>query len=261
MRRDPASGGAPWERKLFASVYGALKLLLVHARAAGDVHPLGLVVELLLRPPARPARPRALPAAAAGRHIRAREPRRLRRLTGAGALLVDRPRGDLLRPLERPPALPLGILDVLVLPFPLVGPCLLRHFGLLFAGRTPQRRFGLLDGLVVDVVLDRVLLGELVHDAHALVVRVVDLDERVPLVRERVLGEDRLDRALRFACPAVDALLWVDDEDPVGLVNAVHRADVHAGAVFDVDAGLGDDVGHGATLVDAAVKSVEPTRG
>jgi hypothetical protein len=27
-------------------------------------------------------------------------------------------------------------------------------------------------------------------------------------------------------------------------VDAVHRADVHAGTVFDVDAGLGDDVGH-----------------
>ena len=41
--------------------------------------------------------------------------------------------------------------------------------------------------------------------------RVVDLDERLPLVRERVLGEDRLDRALRLAGPAVDALLRVDD--------------------------------------------------
>ena len=47
---------------------------------------------------------------------------------------------------------------------------------------------------------------------------------------------------------AVDALLRVDDEDPVRLVDAVHRADVHAGLVFDVDTGLGDDVRHAATL-------------
>jgi hypothetical protein len=31
-------------------------------------------------------------------------------------------------------------------------------------------------------------------------------------------------------------------------VNAVDRADVYAGAVFDVDAGLGDDVRHSALL-------------
>ena len=74
--------------------------------------------------------------------------------------------------------------------------------------------------------------------------RVVDLDEGVPLVRKRVLGEDRLDRALRFACPAIDALLGIDDEDPPELVDAVDRADVDARAVLDVDAGLGDDVRH-----------------
>jgi hypothetical protein len=31
-------------------------------------------------------------------------------------------------------------------------------------------------------------------------------------------------------------------------VDAVDRADVNAGAVFDVDAGLGDDVRHGLKL-------------
>src|SRR5712692_1881484 len=40
--------------------------------------------------------------------------------------------------------------------------------------------------------------------------------------------------------PSVDALLGVDDPDPV----AVDRADVDAGVVFDVDAGLGDHVRH-----------------
>ena len=61
---------------------------------------------------------------------------------------------------------------------------------------------------------------------------------------QRVLGEDRLHRALRFARPAIDALLRIDDQDPLELVDAVDRADVDAGAVFDVDAGLGDDVRH-----------------
>ena len=69
--------------------------------------------------------------------------------------------------------------------------------------------------------------------------------ERLPLLRQRVLREDRLDRALRLARTAVDALLGVDDEDAARLVDAVHGADVDARAVFDVDAGLGDDVRHG----------------
>src|SRR6187397_2298053 len=75
---------------------------------------------------------------------------------------------------------------------------------------------GLFQGWVLDVVLGGVLVGELVHqlETFALAVRVVDLDERLPLIRERILGEDRLDRTLRFACPAVDALLRVDDENP-----------------------------------------------
>src|SRR6185437_6338690 len=88
------------------------------------------------------------------------------------------------------------------------------------------------------------LVGELVDHVRAVAVGVVDLHERLPLRRERVLREDRLDRALRLAGAAVDALLGVDHEDALELVDAVDRADVHAGEVFDVDAGLGDDVRH-----------------
>src|SRR5262249_5643811 len=101
--------------------------------------------------------------------------------------------------------------------------------------------------LVLNVELDGVLVHERVHRLHAAGERVVDLHERLPLLRQRVLGEDRLDRALRLAGAAVDALLRVDDEHPVELVDAVDRADVDAGAVFDVDTGLGDDVGHRTT--------------
>ena len=72
----------------------------------------------------------------------------------------------------------------------------------------------LLERLVLDVVLGGVLVDEPVDDLHALAVRVVDADERLPLLGQRVLGEDRLDRALRLAGAAVDALLGVDHEDP-----------------------------------------------
>src|SRR5436853_4802471 len=78
--------------------------------------------------------------------------------------------------------------------------------------RAPTR---LLDRLVVDVVLDGVLLRELVDDVHSLAVRVVDLDERVPLVGKRVLREDRLDRALRFAGAAITS------HDPTGQCERV----------------------------------------
>src|SRR3954453_8955720 len=67
--------------------------------------------------------------------------------------------------------------------------------------------------LVLNVVLGGVVVDELVDDAHAFPGRVVDAHERLPLLRQRVLREDRLDRAFRFACPAVDALLGVDHED------------------------------------------------
>ena len=104
------------------------------------------------------------------------------------------------------------------------------------------RRY-LRDWLVLDVVLERVLVREPV-DLPCVGEGVVDLHERLPLLRQGVLGEDRLDRAFRLAGAAVDALLGVDDEDPLVLVDAVDGTDVHARAVFDVDAGLSDDVRH-----------------
>src|SRR2546426_12001807 len=61
----------------------------------------------------------------------------------------------------------------------------------------------LFQGWVLDVVLGGVLVDELVAPVDPLAVRVVDLDEWLPLVGERILREDRLDRTLRFACPAV----------------------------------------------------------
>src|SRR5665213_3003304 len=113
-------------------------------------------------------------------------------------------------------------------------------------GETSEERpeLRLFERRVLDVVLGRVCVRELVHDVHAVTVGVVDLDEGLPFIRQRVLGEDRLDGALGLAGPTVDALFGVDDEEAAGLMDAVHGADVHAGLVFDVDARLGDDVCH-----------------
>src|SRR6266542_1765194 len=66
---------------------------------------------------------------------------------------------------------------------------------------------------------------------------VLQLGERPdPVVRQKLL----------FRGEAVDALLGIDDEKPLVLVDAVHGTDVHARPVFDVDTGFGDDVGHWA---------------
>src|SRR5690348_7944098 len=73
----------------------------------------------------------------------------------------------------------------------------------------------------------------------------VGVVEVLPLVRDVVLVVDGLHRAHRLARTAVDALVGVDVEHPVALVDAVHRTLVDAGLVEDVDARLGDDVGHG----------------
>src|SRR5581483_908844 len=99
-----------------------------------DVHPLGLVVQLVLRASGGAAGSRALPAAAAGRHVGAGELGRRSGLAAPRPLLVDRPGCDLLGPLGGGAALLRAVLDVLVLPFSLVAPCSLRH------GSPPGRR-------------------------------------------------------------------------------------------------------------------------
>src|SRR6187551_1019388 len=117
--------------RLLAPVDGALELGLVHLRAALDVHALGLVVELFLRPAAWAVRAGALASPAARRHVATRRARGCLGFAALSALLVDRACGDLLRALGRRAALLLAVLDVLVLPFSLVAPCFLRHRNLL----------------------------------------------------------------------------------------------------------------------------------
>src|SRR5690606_36424712 len=78
-------------------------------------------------------------------------------------------------------------------------------------------------------------------------------DERGPLLRHVLFGEDGVYRALGLARPAVDALIGIDVElrDFLVLVargnrvNAVHRAHLDARRVFGPDARLGDHESHG----------------
>src|SRR5262245_33934094 len=72
----------------------------------------------------------------------------------------------------------------------------------------------------------------------------VELDVARPLGRGVRLGVDGLDRALRDARLAVDAVLRVDVEHHLVLVEALYRADDAAVGVLTVVARRGDDVSH-----------------
>src|ERR1700689_629739 len=80
----------------------------------------------------------------------------------------------------------------------------------------------------------------------------VDLRVLLPLLRQLILGEARVDGARLDTGVAVDALLGVDVEHLGGVVSrlvgrrvdAVHRAYLDTGVVLGADARLGDHVGH-----------------
>ena len=100
------------------------------------------------------------------------------------------------------------------------------------------------------------LCHQLVDALHAIGVGVVDLDEGLPLDRDRVLGKDRLDRALWLAGTAVNALLRIDHQHAIRFVDAIDRTDVHTGPVFRVNTWLGDDVRHKFLRVDLRAGSI-----
>src|SRR5438477_12317712 len=87
--------------RLLLRVDRPLERPLVHARAPLDAELPGLVVELVARASLRTVGPGALAAALAGRLVLDRGARARPRLAVLRALLVDRARGDLLRPLRR----------------------------------------------------------------------------------------------------------------------------------------------------------------
>jgi hypothetical protein len=55
---------------------------------------------------------------------------------------------------------------------------------------------------------------------------------------------DGVDWALRFAYPAIDALVWMYDEHILALIEAVYGANLNAVSVFAPDASFVDDVSH-----------------
>ena len=69
--------------------------------------------------------------------------------------------------------------------------------------------------------------------------------ELQPLISAFVgIGLDGVNRALGFAYPAVNALVWMDDEHIFAFIEAIDGTDFHAIGVFALDAVFVDDVSH-----------------
>jgi hypothetical protein len=66
-----------------------------------------------------------------------------------------------------------------------------------------------------------------------------------PLLGEVILVVDGFDWTHRFAGSTIHALIRVDVEHPVTFIDAINRALINAGAVFDINTGERDYVGHG----------------
>src|SRR5450759_1931632 len=118
------------------------------------------------------------------------------------------------------------------------------------AGRTRARSLALRGQCGDDrvVVVDDTQLGRATRRTQLVEEGRVDVEVLGVLGRHVVLVVDRLDRAHRLAGATVDALLRMDVQHPVALVDAVHRTLVDTGPVLDVDTGQGDDVRHEALL-------------
>src|SRR5262249_17684358 len=95
---------------------------------------------------------------------------------------------------------------------------------------------------------ERLTLGRRLDAGVVLEELLVHLNELLPVRRRLVLGEDGLDGADGLAGAAVDALIGMDVEHGLALVDAIHGADLDAGLVFHVDARFRDDVRHYSLL-------------
>jgi hypothetical protein len=78
-------------------------------------------------------------------------------------------------------------------------------------------------------------LGKEVH-VHSVVV--------APFTRDIVFVVNSFDWTNRLAGSTVHTLVWVDVEHAVTFIDAIHRALIDAGLVFDIHAGKGDYIGH-----------------
>jgi len=86
--------------------------------------------------------------------------------------------------------------------------------------------------------------------------------QRQPFLNPRLgVWLDRFDRAFGLAHPAVDALVRVDDEHILALVEAVHGTHLDAVHVFALDAFVVDDVGQlGALPADCRGQLIHHVR-
>src|SRR5262249_55444864 len=102
------------------------------------------------------------------------------------------------------------------------------------------------------VLVDLAGLGGAAGRAEVLEELDVGLVVALPLVGYVVLVEDRLDRADRLARTPVHALIRVDVQHALALVDAVHGAFLDARLVEQINARLGDDIGHVRTPLQFA---------
>jgi len=72
----------------------------------------------------------------------------------------------------------------------------------------------------------------------------VDLNIFLPLLRNFILRKDRIHRTFRLAETAVDALIGMDIEHPLPLIDAVYRTDFHACLILHINARFANDIRH-----------------
>ena len=70
----------------------------------------------------------------------------------------------------------------------------------------------------------------------------------MPLLRQVVLVEDRLDGTDRLAGATVDALVGMNVEHPTTLIDAVDRTLLHTRPILQVDARKRDHISHARSL-------------
>lgn len=77
----------------------------------------------------------------------------------------------------------------------------------------------------------------------------VQLNVVLPPRRDITFDKDCRNRALRFTQSAIDALVGVNDDHVVDIINAAYRAHIHTGLVLNANTGFGYYVGHSTTIV------------
>ena len=93
------------------------------------------------------------------------------------------------------------------------------------------------------VLIKRSLVGVLGSEEVAVL-----LNKARPLLGQGIVGEDRLDRALRLTGSAVNTLVGVDVVHVLAFVDTFYGADSHTSSILFSDTGLSDNVRHRSLL-------------